>query len=64
MPAKALWLLHIPEIIAMLETFDVPVVDRSIIERLFELRRRRATNCCTASAATRLAAPFWSTGAC
>ncbi len=31
MPAKALWLLHIPEIIAMLETFDVPVVDRAVI---------------------------------
>jgi len=42
MPAKALWLLHIPEIIAMLETFDVPVVDRAIIERLFGLRRRQA----------------------
>ena len=42
MPAKALWLLHIPEIIAMLETFDVPVVDRAVIERLFGLRRRRA----------------------
>jgi hypothetical protein len=42
MPAKALWLLHVPEIIAMLETFDVPVVDRAIIERLFGLRRRRA----------------------
>jgi hypothetical protein len=42
MPAKALWLLHIPEITAMLETFDVPVVDRAIIERLFGLRRRRA----------------------
>jgi hypothetical protein len=42
MPARALWLLHIPEIIAMLEMFDVPVVDRAIIERLFGLRRRRA----------------------
>ena len=42
MPAKALWLLQIPEIVALLETFDVPVVDRSIIERLFGLRRRRA----------------------
>jgi len=41
-PAKAPWLLHIPEIIAMLETFEVPVVDRAIIERLFGLRRRRA----------------------
>ena len=42
MPAKALWLLQIPEILALLETFDVPVIDRSIIERLFGLRRRRA----------------------
>ena len=42
MPAKALWLLQIPEIVSMLETFEVPVVDRAIIERLFGLRRRRA----------------------
>jgi len=42
MPAKAPWLLHVPEIIAMLEAFDVPVVDRSMIERVFGLRRRRA----------------------
>ena len=42
MPAKAAWLLKVPEIVAMLESFDVPVVDRAIIERLFGLRRRRA----------------------
>jgi hypothetical protein len=42
MPAKAPWLLHIPDIIGMLETFDVPVVDRALIEHLFGLRRRRA----------------------
>src|SRR6185369_1488001 len=42
MPAKALWLLQIPEIVSLLETFDVPVVDRAIVERLFGLRRRRA----------------------
>lgn len=42
MPAKAAWLLHIPDIVAMLEVFDVPVVDRAVIERLFGLRRRRA----------------------
>jgi hypothetical protein len=36
------WLLHLPEIIEMLAAFDVPVVDRAIIERLFGLRRRRA----------------------
>ena len=42
MPAKALWLLHIPEIVSQLEALGVPVVDRSIIERLFGLRRRQA----------------------
>jgi len=42
MPAKTLWLLHIPEIASQLETFDVPVVDRAIVERLFGLRRRQA----------------------
>ena len=42
MPAKTLWLLQIPEIVSLLETFDVPVVDRAIIERLFGLRRRQA----------------------
>jgi hypothetical protein len=41
-PAKPLWLLQIPEIVSLLETFDVPVVDRAIVERLFGLRRRRA----------------------
>jgi hypothetical protein len=42
MPAKPQWLLHIPEIVSMLETFDVPVVDRAIVEHLFGLRRRQA----------------------
>ena len=42
MPAKAAWLLKIPEIVEQLEVFDVPVVDRAIIEQLFGLRRRRA----------------------
>jgi len=42
MPAKPVWLLKIPEIVAMLESCDLPVVDRAIIERLFGLRRRRA----------------------
>ena len=42
MPAKALWLLQIPEIVSQLETLDVPVVDRAIIEHFFGLRRRRA----------------------
>jgi len=41
-PANPLWLLQIPEIVSLLETCDVPVVDRAIIERLFGLRRRQA----------------------
>jgi len=42
MPAKAQWLLRIPEILVELGALDVPVVDRAICERLFRLRRRRA----------------------
>ncbi len=42
MPAKASWLLQIPEIVAQLEVFDVPVLDRAMVEHLFGLRRRRA----------------------
>ncbi|MGD0359285.1 MAG: hypothetical protein ABSC93_00355 [Bryobacteraceae bacterium] len=42
MPAKAQWLLHVPEILAELSALDVPVVDRAVCERLFRLRRRRA----------------------
>lgn len=42
MPAKAQWLLRVPEILEELSALDVPVVDRAICERLFHLRRRRA----------------------
>ncbi len=42
MPAKAQWLLRIPEILEELSALDVPVVDRAVCERLFRLRRRRA----------------------
>jgi hypothetical protein len=42
MPAKPEWLLRLPDIRAELEHLDVPVVDRSGIERIFGLRRRRA----------------------
>jgi len=42
MPAKARWLLRVPEILAELAALDVPVVDRAVCERLFRLRRRRA----------------------
>src|ERR1022692_435326 len=41
MPAKPEWLLRLPEIRAELE-HHVPVVDRSGIERIFGLKRRRA----------------------
>ena len=39
MPAKAQWLLHVPEILAELSALDVPVVDRAVCERLFRLRQ-------------------------
>ncbi len=42
MPAKPAWLLMVPEIVMLLESFDAPVVDRAIVEHLFGLRRRRA----------------------
>src|SRR5271157_5461321 len=42
MPAKPEWLLRLPEIRAELEHLDLPVVDRSGIERIFGLKRRRA----------------------
>jgi hypothetical protein len=42
MPAKASWLLHVPEIVEQLELFKVPVVDRAIIEVVFGLGRRQA----------------------
>lgn len=42
MPAKAEWLLRVPEILAGLRALDVPVLDRAAIERLFRVRRRRA----------------------
>jgi hypothetical protein len=42
MPAKAQWLLRVPEILAELSALDVPIVDRAVCERLFRLRRRRA----------------------
>src|ERR1017187_4996594 len=41
MPAKAQWLLRVPEILAELAVLDVRLVVRSVCERLFRLRRRR-----------------------
>ena len=42
MPAEPQWLLRLPEIIEELAAMDAPVVDRSVIERAFGVRRRRA----------------------
>ncbi len=42
MPAKPEWLLRLPEIREELEHLAVPVVDRSGIERIFGVKRRRA----------------------
>jgi hypothetical protein len=42
MPAKPQWILRVPEILAALEQLTVPVVDRAMVEQLFELRRRQA----------------------
>ena len=44
MPAKPLWLLRVPEIIAEVRSLEAPVVDRAAFERLFGVRRRRAIN--------------------
>ncbi len=42
MPAKCRWLINIPAIIERLSQMDIPVIDRMIFERVFEVRRRRA----------------------
>jgi hypothetical protein len=42
MPAKAQWLLRVPQILAELRVIDVPVLDRATIQRLFSFQRRRA----------------------
>jgi len=42
MPAKASWLLHIPEIQSMLKEVTLPVLDRATIEKAFGLGRRQA----------------------
>ena len=42
MPRKSDWLLRLPAIQNELEQLTVPVVDRSIFESVFQVRRRRA----------------------
>jgi hypothetical protein len=41
MPAKAQWLLRVPEILAELSALDVPVVDRAVCERTFLVDRSK-----------------------
>jgi hypothetical protein len=42
MPAKPTWLLQLPEILEELCAMSIPFLDRTAIERLFGVRRRRA----------------------
>ena len=42
MPAKSQWLQQIPDLLSLLTALPSPVVDRSIIENLFGVGRRRA----------------------
>ena len=42
MPAKTVWFMKIPEILEQLEAFDVPVLDRAMIEKVFGLGRRQS----------------------
>ena len=42
MPAKPRWLLRIPQILAQLEQWPAPWLDRSALESLFDLKRRRS----------------------
>ena len=42
MPAKSQWLQRIPEILGLLTALPSPVIDRSVVEELFAVGRRRA----------------------
>src|SRR5579862_6233814 len=42
MPAKPMWLLQVPEILEELAEMKAPFLDRTAVERLFGVRRRRA----------------------
>ena len=37
-----MWFSRLPEIIEVLSALSTPVIDRSVVERLFHLRKRRA----------------------
>lgn len=64
MPANPAWLLKIPQIIAMLESIDVPVVDRAMVERLFGLQRRQAIELLHRLGGYQAGEPFWWTAWC
>lgn len=42
MPAKSQWIPRLPEILGLLTALPSPVLDRSVIEELFGVGRRRA----------------------
>jgi len=42
LPAKPLWLLRLPRIQEELAAIETPIIDRSCVEKLFRVRRRRA----------------------
>jgi hypothetical protein len=42
MPARPQWLTRLPQIVAELVGMNAPIVDRTVIERVFQVRRRRA----------------------
>lgn len=42
MPAPSQWIQRIPEILGLLTSLPSPVVDRSVVEELFAVGRRRA----------------------
>lgn len=46
MPVISQWVLKIPEIIGELQVLTAPVVDRAVIEKLFEVKRRQAIDLC------------------
>jgi hypothetical protein len=42
MPALPLWFSRLEEIVEVLSALTIPVLDRSVVERLFRVRKRRA----------------------
>src|SRR5579872_3079872 len=42
MPAQPTWFLHVPSILEQLRALSTPLLDRTAVEKLFGVRRRRA----------------------